>query len=212
MEGCVGCLVLIILGIIIIAIKNWVVTLWIILGVGLLCYIILFINESEREKVELNKEFAKEFPTVSLRYSSVTEILNNNLKSGKYYKKYIDKIQLKNIELYKKLKEIKKELDKYETLKLNLKLTISASNNKEKNSISTDKLNKIIKRLENYNIYYEEAKHIINSTAQDFINVESELVLNNTHIDMNAMKPLLASLEEKSNTLTYIQKNTPDFD
>ncbi len=212
MEGCIGCLGLIILGIIILAIQNWAITLSIIFVIGLIYSITNFINEKQKKIEELHKEFKVVFPTVSNRYSSVIEILNNNINSGKYYKKYIDKIQSNNIELYKKLREIKKELDKYETLKINLKETISASNNNEKNSISRDKLNKIVERHEIYNNYYQEAKRTINSTAQDYINVESELVLNNTNIDINTMEPLLASLEEKSKTLTYIQSNMPNFD
>ncbi len=200
--------------------ENWIknnevtVVVILVLTFGIIILIGLYNDKkSQKQKItqERDKEFEKEFPDVAERYYSAIEKLNNISKNEEDYRKYIKNIYANNLLLFFKVKEVKEKINQYIELKTTLEKTISTSGNKEKNSISIDQLNKVNTKLEKSNNYIQEAREAINSTAQDFLNVQSEIMLKDSTNDIKTMDELLSSLETKSKTLTYIQSNMPDF-
>ena len=91
---------------------------------------------------------------------------------------------------------------------------MSLSKNEEKNLVTANNLQRIESRLENYEKYIQEVDLAIKETSQDFVNIESELLLSesNDSKSIEAIEACLKSLEEKSKTLAYIQNHMPVFD
>ena len=198
-------------------IKNNEVTVVVILlfTFGIIILIGLYSDKkSQKQKItqDRNKEFKKEFPDVAERYYNAIEKLNNIGKNEEDYRKYIENIYANNLSLFFKVKEVKEKINQYIELKTTLEKTISTSGNKEKNTISIDQLNKVNIKIEKSNNYIQEAREAISSTAQDFLNVQSEIMLKDSTNDIKTMNELLSALETKSKTLAYIQSNMPDFD
>ena len=97
-----------------------------------------------------------------------------------------------------------------------LKESLSCSNQieKEKNSISEKHLKTAISRHEQYMKCLENIDKAITETAQDFLNVKSEVMLSDSNPSdtFGMVEETIAALEAKSKSLSYIQSNLPIFE
>ena len=158
-------------------------------------------------------EFERLFPSVVKRYFSVTKVLETK-KSLKVYKRLIETIHSKNMDLFFKTKAIREKKNKYYQLISELEKTLKISNDEEKNSISIGNLKKLKDRYVQCEEYISKADYAINETAQIFLNIESELILadSNDYKAFEAVASTVDMLESKSKSLTYIQSNMPVFE
>lgn len=168
------------------------------------------------ELVDKNKksDFAKAYPEVAKRYSSVIDCIQKNDINLEVYKKIVKDIYLRSMDLHFRSKEIKDKANKYKSIVSELKKTLSLSSDEERNSISINNLQKAEAKLEKYEQYIQEVNNTINGTAQDFLNIEIELMNNDfkKSDDFNEIESSLNSLEAKSKSLAYIQSHLPVFD
>ncbi len=170
--------------------------------------------DDELEDKNKKSDFEKAYPEVTKKYFSVIDCIQKRGGNLEVYKNIVKDIYLRSMDLHFKIKEIKDKANKYKTVVSELKKTLSLSSDEERNSISINNLQKAEAKLEKYEQYIQEVNNTINGTAQDFLNIEIELMNNDfkKSDDFNEIESSLNSLEAKSKSLAYIQSHFPVFD
>ena len=170
--------------------------------------------QKKAEESKKQSDFGTAYPEVLKRYFSVIACIQRKGGKVEVYKRNIEDIYSRSIELHYETKKLKDEADKYKAIAIDLKNSLSLSKNEEKNLVTANNLQRIESRLENYEKYIQEVDLAIKETSQDFVNIESELLLSesNDSKSIEAIEACLKSLEEKSKTLAYIQNHMPVFD
>ena len=160
----------------------------------------------------LEMEFKAIFPTVTKNYDNLIEVIKERGKKAEVYLSNVENIYSKDKDLFFKTDEIRESYLKTVSLIEELQKSINISSKSEKVLTTQKHLLIAITKKVKYEKYLKEIIENIESTAQDFLNVKSEIILNETPNQLESVDNSIRLLEAKSNALAIIQQNTPNFD
>lgn len=201
-----GCLFFLLLPLIKIWPNFFYTALVVIIIINVSLYFKSLVEAKNNRLKKEDKEFASAFPYVADKYQSLIAELNQRQQKFDNIKKCVIDLYQKDKELNIKLIDFCNEEEKYGKLVHELKYSLSIADKENKNNISDQHLKIAMDKYSKIKKSTEEIRKAISETAQDFLNIKSELILNDSDYNKVSEKAI-SLLKTKIKELTAVQNN-----